>query len=86
MCPVQKSSIFPLVNDRNLPVQSEIGFGITGNIQGYGQFLDALMPGGHTVTAIGNVLDPVFPGFAGQCKIGRRDNDDVARHLRVHIA
>src|SRR5271166_509237 len=44
------------------------------------------MPGDHVVLAVGNIFDFVVPAGISLGKVGRRADNDVARHLRVNIA
>src|SRR6516165_10565537 len=46
----------------------------------------SLMPCSHAVSAIRDILDLVFARFIRNNKIRRWRDDDIAGHLRMHVA
>ena len=66
--------------------ESEISLAAPGNVHRLGLWFCPFMPGDDAVLAIGHVFDLVRSAGVGLREVGRRTDDDVARHLRVYVA
>ena len=64
----------------------KVGGGISGDFDGAGFGLHALVPGRDGVCAIGYVFDFEFARFIGFGEVGGGRDDDVGGHLRVDVA
>src|SRR5208282_2668482 len=66
--------------------QGEIRLAPAGHSHRLGLVLGALMPRCHGVASIGNVFDLVVAAVFRFGKIRGWADDDISRHIRVHIA
>src|SRR5271166_4618279 len=66
--------------------EGEVGFTGSGNVHRLGLSLHAFVPGHDVVLAIRNVVDLVVPAGIGLSEVGSGADDDIARHLGVHVA
>src|SRR5579872_6782837 len=66
--------------------QSEIRLAAAGYGDGLRLILRAFVPGGQGVASVGNVFDLVVPAVIGLCKIRSGTDDQISRHVGVHVA
>src|SRR5271167_392358 len=66
--------------------EGKVRLASAGDVHRFRLWLHAFMPGDDVVLAVGNVLDLVVPAGVSLRKVGRRADNDVARHLRMNVA